>query len=230
MFGRWVPRTDGRSDTVRGLCCPDRITPDDVHVAEAFPERYPGRTPGGPAARSRSPDLRYLTVSYHGFDRALLRGELVGSAGQASAVVRVMRSRFVARLPIRQMRLVDVNRADDDASVAAAQPSLAVMSLAGAISPLAGYRTALWAGAAPPVSAVLLASLLPTAHGCRSANAVQQTNGDREASAFEPAPRASPDCRSSTEGSLRCDAELRGPTVGVRARIGWGRCSHAIPR
>ncbi len=64
-------------------------------------------------------DLRYLTVSYRGFDRAVHRGELVVSAGQASAVVRVMRSLFEARVPIRQMRLVDAYRADDDASVAA---------------------------------------------------------------------------------------------------------------
>ena len=84
-----------------------------------------------PAIRARMPyswrpgcpvglaDLRYLTLSYLGFDRAVHRGEMVVHTSQASAVVRALRSLFDAGIPIRQMRLVDAYHADDDASVAA---------------------------------------------------------------------------------------------------------------
>jgi len=84
-----------------------------------------------PAIRARMPyswrpgcpvglgDLRYLTVSYRGFDRAVHRGELVVSAGQTDAVLAAMRSLFYAGFPVRQMRLVDVYHADDNASIAA---------------------------------------------------------------------------------------------------------------
>lgn len=64
-------------------------------------------------------DLRYLTMSYRGFDRAVHKGELVVHASHASGVIRALRSLFDAGYPIRGMRLVDVYHADDDASVAA---------------------------------------------------------------------------------------------------------------
>ncbi len=51
-------------------------------------------------------DLRYLTVSFRGFDGAAHTGELVVSAAVAEDVVEVFRRLFAADFPIEQMRLV----------------------------------------------------------------------------------------------------------------------------
>jgi hypothetical protein len=58
-------------------------------------------------------------MTYVGFDRAIHRGEMVVHRSFARAVVRVFRAMFEARYPIRQMRLVDDYRGDDERSMAA---------------------------------------------------------------------------------------------------------------
>jgi hypothetical protein len=63
--------------------------------------------------------LRYLQVSFWGFDGKARVGELVVRRSQAWPVVRAFRTLFRARFPIRRMRLVDEYGADDDASMAA---------------------------------------------------------------------------------------------------------------
>jgi hypothetical protein len=63
--------------------------------------------------------LRYLRVSFWGFDGKASLGELVVRKSQAWPVVRAFRKLFRARFPIRRMRLVDEYGADDDASMAA---------------------------------------------------------------------------------------------------------------
>lgn len=50
-------------------------------------------------------DLRYLTVSFRGFDDRAHTGELVIAADQAEGVVSVFRALFAADFPIEEMRL-----------------------------------------------------------------------------------------------------------------------------
>jgi poly-gamma-glutamate synthesis protein (capsule biosynthesis protein) len=63
--------------------------------------------------------LRYLQLSYLGFDGRTHTGELVVGAAYARAVVGVFRTLYDARWPIRRMRLVDDFGGDDDRSMAA---------------------------------------------------------------------------------------------------------------
>ena len=72
--------------------------------------------PGCPVALS---DLRYITVTYHGFDGADRQGELVVAASVADQVVGVFGQLYDNGYPIVSMRLVDDFGADDDASMAA---------------------------------------------------------------------------------------------------------------
>lgn len=64
-------------------------------------------------------DLRYVTVTHHGFEGQVLPGELVVHADVADGIVEVFRALFDAGYPIRSVRLVDDFGADDDASMAA---------------------------------------------------------------------------------------------------------------
>ena len=63
--------------------------------------------------------LRYLRLSYVGFDGRTHTGELVVAAAYARDVVGVFRQLYDARWPIRRMRLVDAYGGDDDRSMAA---------------------------------------------------------------------------------------------------------------
>jgi poly-gamma-glutamate synthesis protein (capsule biosynthesis protein) len=63
--------------------------------------------------------LRYLEVSYVGFDGRSHIGELVVAAAYARDVVGVFHELYDARWPIRRMRLVDAYGGDDDRSMAA---------------------------------------------------------------------------------------------------------------
>ncbi len=72
--------------------------------------------PGDPVAISA---LRLLTLSYWGFDGAAHTGQLVVNASVAGDVARAMKALYVARFPIRRMRLVDAYGASDDRSMAA---------------------------------------------------------------------------------------------------------------
>jgi len=64
-------------------------------------------------------ELRYLRLSYVGFDGQSHTGELVVAAAYARDVVGVFRELYDARWPIRRMRLVDAFGGDDDRSMAA---------------------------------------------------------------------------------------------------------------
>jgi poly-gamma-glutamate synthesis protein (capsule biosynthesis protein) len=63
--------------------------------------------------------LRYLQLSYVGFDGRSHTGELVLAAAYARDVVGVFRKLYDARWPIRRMRLVDAYGGDDNRSMAA---------------------------------------------------------------------------------------------------------------
>ncbi len=77
--------------------------------------RYSHR-PGCPVGLG---ELRYLRLSYVGFDGTARTGELVVHEDHAAGVVGVFRRLYDAAWPIRRMRLVDDYRGDDDASMAA---------------------------------------------------------------------------------------------------------------
>jgi poly-gamma-glutamate synthesis protein (capsule biosynthesis protein) len=65
--------------------------------------RYSWR-PGCPVPLS---DLRYLRMTYYGFDGAAHTGEMVVHADRVAAVVGVFRRLYTSRFPIYRMRLVD---------------------------------------------------------------------------------------------------------------------------
>lgn len=63
--------------------------------------------------------LRYLTLTYWGFDEHAHTGEMVVNERVASDVVDVFRVLFDARFPIQRMRLVDDYGGDDSRAMAA---------------------------------------------------------------------------------------------------------------
>jgi len=70
--------------------------------------------PGCPVPLS---DLRYLRLTYYGFDGAAHSGEMVVHADQVSAVATVFRRLYAARFPIYRMRLVDDYGGSDAAAM-----------------------------------------------------------------------------------------------------------------
>lgn len=64
-------------------------------------------------------NLRYITLTYWGYDEAPHVGELVVSAAHADEVVRVFAVLFDARFPVERMQLVDDFGGDDKASMRA---------------------------------------------------------------------------------------------------------------
>lgn len=77
--------------------------------------RYSWRT-GCPVPRS---DLRYLRMTYYGFDGLAHRGEMVVNRTATYKIISVFRRAYNARFPIYRMRLVDDYRGSDAASMAA---------------------------------------------------------------------------------------------------------------
>jgi hypothetical protein len=77
----------------------------------------------GPSYRPGCPvplaDLRYLRMSYVGFDGGAHTGEMVVRKDVTDDVMRVFRDLYAARWPIDRMRLVDEYGGDDDRSMAA---------------------------------------------------------------------------------------------------------------
>jgi len=75
--------------------------------------RYSWR-PGCPVPLSA---LRYLRMTYYGFDGAAHSGDMVVHADQATAVVTVFRQLYANRFPIYRMRLVDDYGGSDAAAM-----------------------------------------------------------------------------------------------------------------
>jgi hypothetical protein len=72
--------------------------------------------PGCPVGLAQ---LRYLRISYRGFDHRAHLGEMVVNASAVQGLRRVFAALFAARFPIRRMRLVDRYRGSDYASIQA---------------------------------------------------------------------------------------------------------------
>ena len=75
-----------------------------------------GHRPGCPVSLG---DLRYVRMTYVGFDGNPHAGEMVVHKDYAVPVARVFKRLYDARWPIRRMRLVDDYRVDDNRSMAA---------------------------------------------------------------------------------------------------------------
>ena len=73
----------------------------------------------GPGCPVPLKDLRYLRISYVGFDEQVHLGEMVIHEDHADAVTDVFEQLYDARWPIQRMRLVDDYRGDDNRSMAA---------------------------------------------------------------------------------------------------------------
>ena len=86
-----------------------------IDAALATRMRHSWRS-GCPVSRS---NLRYLRMTYYGFDGRAHRGEMVVHRTATPKIIRVFRRAFNARFPIYRMRLVDDYRGNDDASMAA---------------------------------------------------------------------------------------------------------------
>lgn len=63
-------------------------------------------------------DLKYLQMSYWGYDGCVHEGELVVHHGVAQDVMDIFGELFEARFPIEKMKLIDVYQANDDLSMA----------------------------------------------------------------------------------------------------------------
>lgn len=70
------------------------------------PEDVLARSTWQPSCPVAAPDLRYLTMSFVGYDGAAHTGEMIVNARVADAVTRVFRHLFEARFPIEEMRVV----------------------------------------------------------------------------------------------------------------------------
>jgi poly-gamma-glutamate synthesis protein (capsule biosynthesis protein) len=64
-------------------------------------------------------DLRYLRMTFYGFDGIAHTGEMVVHRAHAKNITSAFRRAYVSRFPIRRMRLVDYYRGSDEASMAA---------------------------------------------------------------------------------------------------------------
>jgi hypothetical protein len=115
-----LPRTAGGYGEIRPT--PPSLRNRRYPTADLLPPPPDGRFaatigPVTPAIRARMgtsyapacpvglDDLRYVTVSFRGFDGAVHTGELVVNAAAASDLVSVFRTLFRARFPIEEMRL-----------------------------------------------------------------------------------------------------------------------------
>lgn len=95
----------------RALPTTDRLAPPASGGFESTIGPVPGavlaRSTWQPACPVRAGELRYLTMSFHGFDGRVHTGEMLVHADVAQAVVRVFAGLFAARFPIEEMRVVD---------------------------------------------------------------------------------------------------------------------------
>jgi hypothetical protein len=105
-MGPTPPELVDRRFPTRDLLAPpedDRFHSTIGPVTPAIRERM-GKT-WSPACPVGLDDLRYLTLSFRGFDGLAHTGELVVAAGEAEEVVSVFAALFAADFPIEEMRL-----------------------------------------------------------------------------------------------------------------------------
>jgi len=136
LFGRPFPlqgsaRANAITDWSRLRDCADLAPGPPGSAPPADPAYHATSSRIGPALQSRMAsshgpgcpvaweDLRYLRMSYVGFDDRVHTGELVVHRRYADDIISVFHQLYDARWPIRQMRLVDDFGGDDNRSMAA---------------------------------------------------------------------------------------------------------------
>jgi D-alanyl-D-alanine carboxypeptidase len=88
-------------------------------ILPAVQQRMRGRSWHDDPACPPFSALRSLQLTHHGFDAALLRGELVVNVEIADEVSAIFAEIFAAKFPIERMQPVDAFDGSDDASMAA---------------------------------------------------------------------------------------------------------------
>lgn len=108
-FGAVLPTPAVLAD--RALPSTDRLAPPASGTFESsigpVPAEVLARSTWQPACPVHSDELRYLTMSFHGFDGRAHTGEMLVHADVARTVVAVFRTLFTAGFPIEEMRVVD---------------------------------------------------------------------------------------------------------------------------
>ncbi len=82
------------------------------HTVEPVPDDVIARSTWSPECPVARADLRYVTVSFWGFDGLPHTGELLVHADAADDVVEVFRTLHQARFPIEEMRVIDAPELD----------------------------------------------------------------------------------------------------------------------
>ncbi len=90
------PDSDGFVATIEPI-------PDDVLARSSWTEECPVMVD----------ELRYLTMTHHGFDGEIHTGEMIVNADYAEGVVEVFGRLFEAGFPIEQMRVIRLEEIDD---------------------------------------------------------------------------------------------------------------------
>lgn len=102
---------DRRLETIDVLDPPE----SDVYIAtiEPVPPEVIARSSWSEECPVTLDELRYLTISHHGFDGEIHTGEMIVNARFAKGVTEVFGDLFEAEFPIEQMRVIRIEEVDD---------------------------------------------------------------------------------------------------------------------
>lgn len=96
----------------------DKFSP--VFTSEEIPDQVFQRMKGysyGADCTTRREDLRYLTLSYYGFDNEPHLGEMIVNKGISQDVLEIFEELYEIRYPIEKIRLIDEYKGEDEASM-----------------------------------------------------------------------------------------------------------------
>ena len=102
---------DRKLETIDLLDPPESV--EFVASVETIPDDVLARSSWTDECPVTRDELRYLTVSHHGFDGDVHTGEIIVNASFAEEVVGVFRRMFDAEFPIEQMRVTRLDEVDD---------------------------------------------------------------------------------------------------------------------
>lgn len=92
-----------------------------VFTSEEIPDEVFERMEGcsfGPDCTVSKDELRYLRLSYYGFDNQVHTGEMVVNRKISEDVLDIFRELYEIRYPIEKIRLIDEYQGDDEAAMA----------------------------------------------------------------------------------------------------------------
>jgi len=102
---------DRRLETIDLLDPPD--SDEFVATIEPIPDDVLARSSWTEECPVTVDELRYLTMTHHGFDTKVHTGEMIVNTAFAEDVVGVFRGLFDAGFPIEQMRVIRIEEIDD---------------------------------------------------------------------------------------------------------------------